>query len=161
MDLAACVLLHRMIDECMEIALDRPITTRRVGIQPTARSDGEVRCLLHRLHRKIAGRVDDDRPLATDPGDNRGPVFSVVPPTGLAFPAAPTRAAAQRLLPALLRLTLVPRGVIEVIGFDCALSLALHLVGQGGIAQPPAPAVAGPDMHPQLSRNALRRTRQA
>src|SRR5215216_4710109 len=37
----------------------------------------------------------------------------------------------------------------------------MHLIGQGGITQPPAPAVAGTAMHPQLSRNTSRRTRQA
>jgi hypothetical protein len=31
--------------------------------------DGEVSGFLHRLHGEIAGRVDDHRPLATDPGD--------------------------------------------------------------------------------------------
>jgi len=35
--------------------------------------------------------------------------------------------------------------------------LAVHLIGERGIAQPPAPAVARPDMDPDLSGNAPRR----
>ena len=75
--------------------------------------------------------------------------------------AAPPRTASQCLFPALLGLPLVPRSVIEVIGFHGALQLALHLVGHGGIAQPPTPAIARPAMHPQLSRNTSRRAREA
>jgi len=48
-----------------------------------------------------------------------------------------------------------------VIRFHGALQLPLHLVGQGGIAQPPTPAIARPPMHPQLSGNTARGTRQA
>ena len=55
----------------MHIALERPIAAGRVRIQPTARVDGEVRSLLHGLYGEIFGRLDDDRPLATDPGDDR------------------------------------------------------------------------------------------
>jgi hypothetical protein len=36
---------------------------------------GEVSRLLHRLDREIAGCLDDDCPLATDPGDNRRAIF--------------------------------------------------------------------------------------
>src|SRR5262249_11741451 len=115
------IFLLRMIHIVMEIALHRPIAARRVGGEPTARLDRHVRCLLDRLDREIAGRVDDDCPLATDPGDNRGPVFVVMPPTGLTLLAAPSCAAAQRLLPALVRLALLPSGVIEVIRFHGAL----------------------------------------
>ena len=65
-----------------------------------------------------------------------------------------TGAAAQCLLPALRRLPLVARGVVEVIRFHRAFELALHLIGQCRIAEPPAPAVAGPDMDTQLSGDA-------
>jgi len=116
---------------------------------------------LHRLHGAIFGRLDDDRPLATAPGDDRRTVFVVVPPTGLAFLAAPTRSAAQIFFPVLLRLPLLVSGVREFIRFHGALQLPLHLVGQGGIAQPPTPALARPHMHPQSSGNAARGTRQA
>src|SRR5215831_11690196 len=51
--------------------------------------------------------------------------------------------------------------MIQVVGFDRPCQLPLHLVRQGGIAQPPAPARARPAMHPQLSRNTSRGTRQA
>src|SRR4029434_789183 len=60
-----------------------------------------------------------------------------------------------------LRLPLLASGVIEVIRFHGALQLPLYLVGQGGIAQPPTPAIARPHMHSQLSGNAARGTRQA
>jgi hypothetical protein len=36
--------------------------------------------------------------------------------------------------------------MVEVIRFHRAFQLAVHLIGQGGIAQPPAPAIAGPDL---------------
>jgi hypothetical protein len=134
MDLPACILLLRVMDIVMPIALQHAIAADRVRVQPTARVDGEVSGLLHGLHGEIAGRLDDDSPLATDPGDNRGPVFIVVPPTGLAFLAAPTRAAAQRLLPTVFRLAFLTRGVIEVIRFNRALSLTLPLIGERGIA---------------------------
>src|SRR5207244_6940044 len=93
MDLPACILLLRMIDIVMHIALQGPIAAGRVRVQPTAGLDGEVSRLLHCLHCEIAGRVDDDRPLATDPGDNGWPVFVVVPPPRLTFLAATTRSA--------------------------------------------------------------------
>jgi hypothetical protein len=44
-------------------------------------------------------------------------------------------------------LSLVACGMIEVIGFDRAFQSAVRLIGHGRIAQPPALAVAGPDMH--------------
>jgi hypothetical protein len=94
----------------------------------------EVRRLLHRLDREIAGRVDDDRALAADPGDDGWPVFIIVAPARLALLAAPTRAAAQRLFPAAVRLALLPSGVIEFIRFNGALQLTLHLIGERGIA---------------------------
>src|SRR5262249_38859476 len=81
-------------------------------------------------------------------------------PAGLAFLAATTRSAAQMFFPALFRLPLLARGVIEFIRFHGARQLPLHLVGQGGIPEPPAPAVAGPTMDAQLSGNAPRRTRE-
>src|SRR4029453_11212366 len=110
--------------------------------------------------RKISGRLDDHSPLTTDPGNNRGPVFVVVPPAGLAFLAASTRAASQYLLPTVCRLALVPGRVIEVIPSPRAFQLAVHLIGEGRIPEPPAPAVAGPTMDAQLAGNPPRRTRQ-
>src|SRR6059058_126592 len=156
-----CILLLRMIDIVMHIALQRPRAARRVRVQPTARLHGEVSGLLHGLHGEIAGRLDDDRTLAADPRDNGGPVFVVVPPTGLAFLTTPTCSASQRLLPALRRLTLVASGMVEIIGFHGAFELAMHLVGQGRIAQPPAPPIARTDMDPHLPRNTPGRTGEA
>jgi hypothetical protein len=83
---------------------------------------------LHRLHGEIFGRLHDDRPLATDPGDDRRPVFVVVPPTGLALLAATTRSAAQMFFPALLRLPLLASGVIEFIRFHGAHQLGVPAV---------------------------------
>src|SRR5215472_18461593 len=102
-DLPPGIFLLRVIDIVMHIALERPIAAGGVRIEPTARLDGEVGRLLDCLHRKISGRLDDHSPLTTDPGNNRGPVFVVVPPAGLAFLAASTRAASQYLLPAVWR----------------------------------------------------------
>src|SRR5947209_20541635 len=103
MDLPPCIFLLRVIDIVMHIALERTISARGVRVQPTARAHRDLGRLLHRLHGEILGRLDDDGPLAAHPGDNRGSVFVIMASTGLAFLAAPTRAAAQRLLPALRR----------------------------------------------------------
>jgi hypothetical protein len=111
----------------------------------------DISGLLHRLDREIFGHLDDDTPLATDPGNNRGPVFVIMAPTRLTFLAAPTRSTPQRLLPTLLGLPLLASGVIEIIRFDGPFQLTLHFIGQRRIAQPPAPPIAGPDMHPHLS----------
>src|SRR5712691_6942432 len=82
-------------------------------------------------------------------------------PAGLAFLAATPRAASQRLLPALLRLPLVASGMVEVIGFNGAFQLAMHLIGQSGIPQPLAPTITGSDMHPHLPGNTPGRAREA
>jgi hypothetical protein len=144
----------------MPIALQRLVATRRVGIEPTARVYRDVGCLLDRLDREILGRVDDNSPLATDPGDDRGPVFVVMPPAGLAFLAAPPRSTPSRFGPARLGLAFVPSDVVEVIRFHRACSLAIHLVGHRRIPQPPAPAITGPAMDAQLSGHTPRRTRE-
>src|ERR671933_826363 len=130
----------------VHVALHRPIAAGRVGIEPTARLHGQVGGLLYRLDREIFGRVDHNGTLAADPRDDGWPVFVEMAPTGLAFLAAPARSASQRLLPALLGLSLVASGMIEVIRFHRAFLLAVHLIGHGRIAQPPAPPIAGPDM---------------
>src|SRR5262245_3379255 len=109
-----------MIDELMHVTLHRPVAAGRVRVEPTARTDGGLRRLLHRLDREIAGRLDDDRPLTTHPGDNGWPIFVVVPPHGLTLLAAPTCPASQHLLPALLGLPLVAGGLVEVIRFHRA-----------------------------------------
>src|SRR5262249_29839558 len=110
------------------VALQRPIATGRVRIESTARAHCEVRRLLHRLHREILGRLEDDRPLATDPGDDHEPIFVIMAPPRLAFLAAPTRATPQRLLPTLLGLPLLTRGVVEVIRFDGPCQLTLYFI---------------------------------
>src|SRR5215831_500462 len=153
MDVTACIFLLGMIDIVMHIALQGSIAARRVGVEPTARLHGEVSRLLHCLHREIAGRLDDDSPLPTDPGDNRRPVFVIMAPTGLAFLPPATRAAPQRLLATAFPLPLVASSMVEIISFHSPRQLAVHLIGQGGIAQPPAPTIARADMHPHLSGN--------
>src|SRR5713101_9941185 len=107
MPVTARIFLLRVIDERVHIALHRAIAAGGVRIELTARLHRDVGGSLHRLHREIAGRLDDDCPLATHPGDNGGPIFIVVPPTRLAFLAAPTRPVPQRLLPTLLGLSLL------------------------------------------------------
>src|SRR4029450_7387915 len=161
MHLPARIFLLRMIDELMEIALQRLIAAGGVRVEPTARVHREVRGLLHRLHRAIFRRLDNDAPLATDPGNDRGPVFVIMAPTRLTFLAAPPRSTPQRLLPTLLGLSLLASGVIEIVRFDGPFSLPLHFIGQRRIPQPPAPPRARPYMPPHLSGNAARGTRQA
>src|SRR5215467_3468273 len=141
-------------DKVVCIALQRAIAARRVRIEPTARVHREVGGLLHRFDGEIPRRLDDHGPLATDPGNKGGPVFVIVAPARLALLAASTRAASQGFLPTLLRLALLAGGVIEFIRFARPLHLAVHLIGERGIAQPPAPTVARPDMHPYLSGDA-------
>src|SRR5437870_5135323 len=128
MHLPTRVFLLRMVDELMHVAFHRPIATGRVCIEPTARLHCQVGCLLYRLHREIAGRLDDDSPLPTDPGDNRRPVFVIMAPTGLAFLPPATRAAPQVFFPTPLGFALLASSVIEVIGFDRALHLAIGFV---------------------------------
>src|SRR5215831_4645599 len=115
MHVPARIFLLRMIDELMEIALQRLIAARGVRVEPTACVHREVSRLLHRGDGEIAGYLDDDCSLATDPGDDGGPVFIVMPPTGLTLLAAPTCAASQRLLPTPFGLPLVAGRVVEVI----------------------------------------------
>src|SRR5262252_416243 len=157
MHLPTGIFLLRMIDMVMNRALQRPIAAGRIGIYATARLDRQVRRLLDRLHREISGRLDHHCPLATDPGDDGRPIFVIMAPTGLALLTTPTRAAPQVLYPSVFGLALLASGVIEIIGFNGPCQLPLHFIGQGSIPQPPAPAVAGPDMHPQLSGNPPRR----
>src|SRR5262249_23912474 len=71
------------------------------------------------------------------------------------------RSAPQVLCPSVFGLAFLARGVIEIICFDGPFQLPLHFIGQGSIPQPPAPAIARPAMHPQLSRNTARRAREA
>src|SRR5262245_14435006 len=161
MHVTARIFLLRMVNKVVHIALQRAIATGRVGIEPTARFDGEVGRFLHRLHGKIPRALYDDGPVTADPGDDGRPVFVVVAPAGLALLAATPWPTPQRLLPALCGLTLVASGLIQVVGFDRPRHLPLHFVGQGRVAQPPTPAIARLYMHPQLSVNAARGTRQA
>ena len=135
----------------MHVALQGSIAAGGVRVEPTARLHSEVRRLLHRLGGEIPSRLDDHCPLATDPRDDRGPIFVVVSPPGLMFLAAPPRAAPQRLLAALARLALLARRVIQVIRLHGALHLPISLVGDSRIAQPPAPAIARAAMDSQLS----------
>jgi hypothetical protein len=120
----ACILLLRMIDEVVHIELKDLKYNILVSIEPTARSHRDLGGLLHRRHRDIFGRLEDDRPLATDPRKKRGPVFVIMVPARPALLAPATRAA-QRLLAAPFGLALVAGGVIEVIGLDCPFQLTV------------------------------------
>src|SRR5882724_2862596 len=160
MHISTRVFLLRMIDIRMLVARQRPIAAGRVRIEATACLHRDIGRFLHRLDGEISGRLDDDMPLATDPGDNRWPVLVIMATTGLAFLATATRSTPQRLLATPFRLSLDAGGVVEVIGFNGPLQLAVHLIGQGGIAQPPAPAIAGPDMDAHFPGDAPRRARQ-
>src|SRR5215831_8706623 len=120
------VLFLCVIDILVHIALHRPITARRVRVEPTARLDCDLGRL---LHREIFGRLDDDRSLATDPRDDGWSVLVIMPPPGLTFLPTATRSAPQQLLAPALRLALLAGGVIEVIRFHRALQPLLGFVG--------------------------------
>src|SRR5262249_30230513 len=141
-------------DVLVQVGFEGSIAAGGIGVEPTAGLDSEVRGLLHGLHGEIAGRLDDDSPLATDPGDDGWPIFVVMATAWLALLTATTGSAAQVLFSSVLRLPLVSSRMVEVVRFDRPLQLAVHLIGQRGIAQPPAPAIAGPDMHAYLSGDA-------
>src|SRR5215831_12382692 len=89
MHVTARIFLLRMVDKVVRIALQRAIAAGRVGIETTARFDGDIGRFLHRLYGKVTRALYDDSPLTADPGDDRRPVFVVVAPTGLALLAAP------------------------------------------------------------------------
>src|SRR5262249_22492218 len=115
MYLHAGVFLLRMIDVLVEVTLHRPIAAGSIGIQATARLHSKIGRFLHRLHGEIFGRLDHDRPLATDPGNDCRTVFVIVAPPGLALLTATPWPTTQRFLPALLGLAFLPGCVIEVI----------------------------------------------
>src|SRR5215831_7189796 len=118
MHVTPCILFLRMIDERVHVALHRPIATRGVRIESAPRLDREVGRFLHCLDGKVPRYLDHDTSLAADPRDDGGPILVIMAPAGLAFLAAPSRAASQYLLPAVWRLALVPGRVIEVIRFE-------------------------------------------
>ena len=160
MDLPACRLLLRLMDELVHVALHRPIAARCIRLESAPRVHGEVRCLLHRLDAESTGRLDDAGPLATAPRNHRGPVLGIMAPAGLTLRAPATRSTPQRLLATPVRLPLVASGLGEVIRFHCAHPLTLGFIGQRRIAAPPTPAIAGADLEPSCPGNASRRTRQ-
>jgi hypothetical protein len=55
-------------------------------------------------------------------------------------------------------LPLVTGRGVAVIGFHRSLPWAVHLRGQGGMASPPAPAIAGPDLEAHCPGDAPGRT---
>src|SRR5919202_5987056 len=92
------IFLLRVIDELMQVALQCPIAARRIRVEPTTRVHRDVGGFLDCLYGEIFGRLEDDRPLATDPGNHRRPVLVIMAPTRLTFLAAPPRSTPQRLL---------------------------------------------------------------
>src|SRR5262245_20461304 len=79
----------QLIDILVYVALQGAVAAGGVCVQPASRLDSEVGGLLHRLDSKVSRRLDDDTSLTADPGDDRGAVFVVMAPPGLAFLAAP------------------------------------------------------------------------
>jgi hypothetical protein len=69
MHVSTRILLPRVIDELVYISLECLVAARRVRVEPTTRVHCHIGCFLYRLHCEIFGRLDDDRALATDPGD--------------------------------------------------------------------------------------------
>src|SRR5262245_51504785 len=74
----------QLIDARVQVALHRPIAAGRVGIEPTADLYCNISRFLYCLDGEIAGRLDDDMPLATDPGNHGGPVLVIMATPGLA-----------------------------------------------------------------------------
>src|SRR4029434_7228947 len=138
----------------MEVSCERPITAGGVGEESAAPLHDDVGGLLHRLDRKVPRRLHHDTAVATHPGDNGRPILVIMAPPRLAFLAATPGGAPQRLLAARLVLSLLTGGVVEVIRFNRPCQLAMHLIGQRGIAEPPAPAIAGTDVDAHFSGNA-------
>jgi hypothetical protein len=112
------------------------------------------------LDSEISGRLYDDGALATDPGDDRRPVFVVMTPAGLTLLASTPWSTSSRLWSALFGLAFMPTDVVELIRFNYACQVTIGLVGGGSITEPPAPAKTGPALDAQLSGNPLRRTRE-
>jgi hypothetical protein len=115
MHLATGLFLLGVMHARVHVAFHCPIAPGGVGIQSAPRLDREVSGLWHRRDGQIPDGPHHDRSLAAHPGDDRGPIFVVMTTTGVALLAAPTRSAAQRLLPPVLCLSLLPGGMIEVI----------------------------------------------
>jgi len=128
------IFLRRVMHCVMLIARDQPVAAGRVRVELAAGLHGEVGGLLHRLDRKVPCRVDHDATLTAHPGDNGWPIFVVMAPPGLAFLATPPWPVPQGLLPAIFGLPLIAGGVIQLIRLNRAFQLAVHLIGQGGIA---------------------------
>src|SRR5262249_9022480 len=104
------IFLLRMIHVLMHVTRHRPIATGGVRVEPTARVHCQVRRLLHRFDGEIPGRLEDDCPVPTDPGDNRRPILVIMAPPRLALLPAPTRPAPQQLRATTWRLPLVASG---------------------------------------------------
>jgi hypothetical protein len=150
-----------MIHARVHITLQCPIAAGRVRVDLTPRVDGEVGGFLHRADREIRDRLHDDGALAADPRDHRWSIFVVMAPARLVLLATTTRPASQALFPACRCLALLASRVIEFIRFNRACQLAIHLIGQGSIASPPTPTIAGADIDTQLPGHTTRRTREA
>jgi hypothetical protein len=156
----AGILWLRMLDELMPVARHGPVAPGRVRIAPPARTHCDRGGLLPGLHRESSGPLEDDSALATAPRNTRGPGVVIMAPAGLALLALATPPAAPRLLAAPGGVALVAGGVIEGIGRDWPVQLALSFVSQGGLAAPPTPALARADRAPALPGDAPRGTGQ-
>jgi hypothetical protein len=77
MSLPTHVYLPRMIDELVHVALHRSVAAGGVRVEPTAYLHRDIGGPLHCLHHEISGCLEDDNPLAADPGDDGRPVFIV------------------------------------------------------------------------------------
>jgi hypothetical protein len=118
--------------------------------------------LLSRRHRASFGRLDDDRPWATAPGETRGPGCGLMAPPGLALLAAPARLASPRLLPTPCGWPLVAGSLVEVLCFPRPCQAAMQGVRQRSMPQPPAAPIAGPAMAPPcLARRGDEQARQS
>src|SRR4029434_7134722 len=93
------VFLLRVVHRVMLIARNQPVAAGRVRVELTAGLHGQIGRLLHRLDRKVPGRLDYDTTLATHPGDDCRPIFVVMAPPGLALLATSPWLTAQTFRP--------------------------------------------------------------
>ncbi len=124
--LPAYIVLLRVSDERMEVSLPRPRAAGRVGIQATARLNGEIGRLLYGLDRKIPDGLHDEGTLAADPRDACGPIFVLMTAARLALLATAACPASQVFFSSVLRLPRMASGVLEFIRFDSPRQLALR-----------------------------------
>jgi len=154
------VLWLGVMDERVPLPLARPLAARRVGAEPTARVPGAVGGLLDRLDRAILDRLQPDGTLTTHPRAARRSVCVLMPPARCALLTPPTGPAPPCLRPAGWGVACGARRLRPLIRRHRARPPTSGVGGDGGLPEPPAPALPGPTLDAQLSGHTPRRTRE-